>query len=1562
MGVTLPGYLDEALDLIGVSWPNVDEDDYREMAQAMRGFADDVDDGAADAHAAIADLTGANEGLAVQALEKHWSKVKDTHLANLAEAGRLAATALDGVAVLIEGAKLAAIAQLGILAAEIAAAVAASPVTLGLSALGGLAATQATRIAVKRIFQEVCEEVASRVIETAMGPVYQALGSMAGDLVVQVGGRALGVRNGVELGQTAQAGRQGLSEGVDSAKAGVDGAMKLAGANGGGSSPAGAGGGRFSMDPDAYDRAGTRLAGAGGKIRDRAGGKLSRARSTQGRTKGRDAIADAANAMLDQVIDGIETGVKRSARHLDDSMTGGLKRMATNHRENDDRIADGLKGLSRRDGGSDTGPRAGAGSGDGRGTASGTTPGHGREQVRNPREAGRPRESVCSGGEPVDMATGRMFIEQMDVSLPGSLPLLFKRSFESGYRAGRWMGPRWVCAFDERLEIDAEGVVYLSADRFTQAYPHPAPGEATRATAGVRQELAIDAPSGDYLLTDPATGLVREFTRRPDGATALLTRIRDRSGHHVDFAYDADGAPRSMTHSGGYRVLVTVEGDRITALRLAEAGEDGQDVPLVEYGYADGHLHTVYNSSGLPLRFDNDAYGRVLSWTDRNGTQYRYAYDESDRVVEEGGADGSLRFRFTYGAPDPVTGVRVHTETNALGHSTRYEVNEHAQIVAETDPLGNTTRFERDEYDRLVSQTDPLGRTTRLAYDDAGELVSVVRPDGEQSTALYFGDAHRPTRIVRPGDRTWHQTFDEAGRRTSVTDPTGATTRYGYDASGHLASVTDALGHTTLVRCDAAGMPIEVTDPAGATSRYDRDAFGRVVAVTDQLGGVTRLTWTVEGRLTSYTSPDGAVRTWSHDAEGNLLTHTDRAGRVTAFEYTPFETVAARTDPDGTRLTFGYDAHMQLVSVTNAVGQSWQYRYDAAGRLVSETDFHGRTVGYELDAAGDVVTRTAPTGQRVRYGYDILGRLVEKDCDGAVTTYAYDPAGHLIRATGPDADLRRTVDPLGRLLTETVNGRTLTHTLDAVGRRAGRLTPGGHHSAWTYDRAGRRTSLITTGGRLDFAHDAAGHECERVLDGRLTLHSTWDTEHRLTGQVLRSDPTVLQSRAFTYRVDGALTGVDDQLNGARTFQLDTAGRVTGVRAATWSERYAYDPAGNLTEAHWPATGPGEAAVGARTHTGTELESAGRVRYAYDAAGRTTLRRLTRLSRKPATWHYTWDAENRLTHVTTPDGIRWVYRYDPFGRRIAKHRLADDGVTVVERTEFTWDGSTLAEQTTHAPGLPGPYTMSWDHKGRHPLAQTETITTPATADTPQDRIDRRFFAIVTDLIGSPTELVDTATGAIAWRTVPTLWGDTTWPSDSTTTTPLRFPGQYFDPETGLHYNLNRYYDPATARYTTPDPLGLSPSPNPDAYVHNPLTWCDPLGLMPDDGADLKKQLMDLGKQRIHDVAAGMEQGGYPPGAYTVGRDRTTGQVYYGESGPESGHHKSVIEAMPAESQRDDGRPPGVCGEPRMFTHAIEDGADPKNIDLVTVNPKGKKFKMCKNCATWVPGFGGEVLTG
>ncbi|RKN52400.1 type IV secretion protein Rhs, partial [Streptomyces klenkii] len=224
---------------------------------------------------------------------------------------------------------------------------------------------------------------------------------------------------------------------------------------------------------------------------------------------------------------------------------------------------------------------------------------------------------------------------------------------------------------------------------------------------------------------------------------------------------------------------------------------------------------------------------------------------------------------------------------------------------------------------------------------------------------------------------------------------------------------------------------------------------------------------------------------------------------------------------------------------------------------------------------------------------------------------------------------------------------------------------------------------------------------------------------------------------------------------------------------------------------------------------------GRVRYEYDDAGRTVLRQVVRLSKKPDTWRYEWDAEDRLTMVITPDGTSWRYAYDPLGRRIGKHGVAADG-TVVGSTAFTWQESTLIEQTENRSGRP--LTLTWEYQEGRPLTQIQNA--------PQAEIDRRFFAVVTDLVGAPTHLIGD-NGEVAWRARTTLWGQTT--GTGTTTMPLRFPGQYADEETGWHYNYHRHYDPHTARYTTPDPLGLDPGPHPYAYVHNPHTWSDPLGL-------------------------------------------------------------------------------------------------------------------------------------
>ncbi|MFJ9863701.1 putative T7SS-secreted protein [Streptomyces sp. NPDC101165] len=1044
-----------------------------------------------------------------------------------------------------------------------------------------------------------------------------------------------------------------------------------------------------------------------------------------------------------------------------------------------------------------------------------------REKVNdNPQDHSRQEDAVEDCGDPVDVATGKMFLPQTDAALPGVLPLVLKRRVESGYRLGRWFGASWSSTLDQRLEIDAQGVVFVTEDGLLLAYPHPAPGLPTLPSHGPR--WLLDRVEDGYTITDPGTLRTWHFADRGENL-AVLEQIDDRNGNWITFEYDEEGTPRAVVTSAGQGVRITTHSGRVTAYHLAATGQE-----LKRFGYTEGDLTEVINSSGLPFRFAYDDSGRVTSWTDTNDRSYAYEYDDQDRCIAQTGSAGHLATRFSYQEPDPETGLRVTTATNGEGHTRRFQVNEARQVVAEIDPLGAETRYGRDRYNRLLFQTDPLGRTTTFRYDDEGNLTSVVRPDGREARAEYNA-LGLPVKVVNPDGTLVRQTYDERGNRTSVTDPAGQTTHFTYTQAGHLTSVTDPLANATRVVCDRAGLPLKITDPLGATTRYERNALGRPTAITDPLGATTLLEWSTEGHLTRRTAPDGTTETWTYDGEDNCTSHTDPIGGVSHFEYTHFDLLTARTGPDGVRYEFDHDSELRLTKVTNPQGLTWTYEYDAAGRLVTETDFDDRTLTYAYDSAGRLTSRRNVLGEVVSYERNELGQVTRKDAAGQITTYAYDFTDQLAQATGPDGtSLNLLRDRYGRLHSETVNGRTLTYAYDALGRRTGRTTPTGAATTWSYDAAGRRTGMVASGRAIDFTYDEAGRELTRRLGGTTTLDHTFDALGRLTTQsVTGAEGRSVQHRAYSYRADGNLIGIDDQLTGSRQFDLDAAGRVTAVHAAGWTERYAYDEAGNQTQASWPANHPGQEAVGPRTYTGTRITRAGNVRYEHDALGRITLRQKTRLSRKPDTWCYEWDAEDRLTSVTTPNGTRWRYTYDPLGRRTAKLRLAADGETVVERVDFAWDGTTLCEQTTRSPDLPNPVTLTWDHQGLRPLAQTERITA---ADAPQDEIDSRFFAIVTDLLGTPSELIDEH-GDIAWRTRSALWGTTAWAANSTAYTPLRFPGQYYDPETGLHYNYFRHYDPESAQFLSPDPLGLAPAPNPTTYVVNPHAWADPLGLAP-----------------------------------------------------------------------------------------------------------------------------------
>jgi RHS repeat-associated protein len=1077
---------------------------------------------------------------------------------------------------------------------------------------------------------------------------------------------------------------------------------------------------------------------------------------------------------------------------------------------------------------------------------SSTVAGEADDVVRNARRY----DDLVTSPDPVDFATGEVLLPATDVEFPGVLPLLIERYHRSTYRDGRWFGPTWASTLDQRLILDGKGVRFLAADAMTLHYPRPLPDPDAPVLPldGPGWGLAWDGePGGEMTIHQRETGRTLHFAPVPGHPRneLPLVAITDRNVNRIDIRYDKTGAPSEISHTGGYRIAIATYDERITSLRLISA--PGEPF-LIAYDYdASGHLANVFNSSGLPFQLTYDTEGRLRGWQDRNDTWYRYDYDTHGRCILSTGTDRAFELAYAYDSDNHTT-----TATTPEGHTTVYQFTPTYKLASITDPLGHTTHHEWDAHDRPTAVTDPLGRRTEYTWNDDGLLAVLTRPDGSTIHTEY-NELGLPTEVVQPDGAVWRYAYDMAGNRTTTLDPAGHRTRYTHHPTGAIAKVTNALDCVTRIESNAAGLLTAVTAPSGAVTRYERDAFGRVVQVTEPTGGVDRWRWTIEGRPLRHTDQNDAVRSWTWDGEGNCLTHTDQNGGVTAYEYGAFDLPVVEIRPDGARYSFTHDLGNRVLQVTNAHGLTWDYERDPMGRVVRESDFDGRIVSLTYDAAGQLTSRTNALGQTLSLARDRLGRITEKIADGITTRFTYDPLGRLVGAVcdsdRPPADddsddLRLIRDAMGRVVAETVGTRTISSTYDELGRRISRMTPTGVDSTWTYTPFGAPATLTTAGRVLAFGYDAAGRETTRQISDALTLTHAWDPAGRLAEQRLSRGTLALQRRRYHWRPDNYLIGIHDADAGDTQYELDTVGRPLAVRSPSSTETYSYDPEGNQTSAQWSSTQTPTDACGRRSYTGMRLTSAGRVRYAYDDAGRTVSRQVRTLSGKVKTWQYSWDAEDRLTSVATPDGSQWHYHYDPLGRRISKRRIGPDG-RLGQRTVFTWDGPVLAEQTSYEAADPKPTTLTWNHQAHHPLTQVErrgTYLRKAAEQLSDEEVDQRFYAIITDLVGTPTHLVGD-TGEAAWHSNTALWGAGS--PDEDARCPLRFPGQYADAETGWHYNLYRHYDPQVSRYTSPDPLGLDPAPNAYSYPHNPHTWTDPLGLLPCRQGARQQALRDAG---------------------------------------------------------------------------------------------------------------------
>lgn len=182
---------------------------------------------------------------------------------------------------------------------------------------------------------------------------------------------------------------------------------------------------------------------------------------------------------------------------------------------------------------------------------------------------------------------------------------------------------------------------------------------------------------------------------------------------------------------------------------------------------------------------------------------------------------------------------------------------------------------------------------------------------------------------------------------------------------------------------------------------------------------------------------------------------------------------------------------------------------------------------------------------------------------------------------------------------------------------------------------------------------------------------------------------------------------------------------------------------------------------------------------------------------------------------------WEYTYDTLHRRIKKAQIQEDG-TQTNITEFLWDGSHLIQEI-YANGY---YTYIYtDTDSYEPLAQIHNW-----ADT-EGASHETIFYFHYDQAGSPREMTD-KDGKLVWYGKYRAWGQLTFSESLVPNVhqPFRLQGQYYDPESGLHYNFHRYYDPNFGRFITQDPIGLKGGSNAYFAFPNAQTWADPLGLI------------------------------------------------------------------------------------------------------------------------------------
>ncbi|MBJ8433001.1 RHS domain-containing protein [Acinetobacter pittii] len=401
---------------------------------------------------------------------------------------------------------------------------------------------------------------------------------------------------------------------------------------------------------------------------------------------------------------------------------------------------------------------------------------------------------------------------------------------------------------------------------------------------------------------------------------------------------------------------------------------------------------------------------------------------------------------------------------------------------------------------------------------------------------------------------------------------------------------------------------------------------------------------------------------------------------------------------------------------------------------------------------------------------------------------------------------------------------------------------------------------------VSFERDDLHRETLRHYANGLSQQQRYDEVGRLTQQLMLNGhdkgyqaqtknnaiqhTNQLIERLYHYDKTGELTLIKDTRRGGIHYKYDPVGRLLEATSKLGKETFNFDPASNILDRY------NSTKEQSSQHTATEkglgynrlvnniVQEYLDQQYQYDAFGQ-----LIRQKSSQGDLNLEWDVLGRLVRSRN-NQYTADYRYDALGRRIQK-RSKHHHTVQEQNIIYGWDGDTLAyessadltkhyfyEKDSFVPLLQAAYHHSIElHQTQHWTEKTYSIYKDPlwnTVKQSQGFDDVWFYHC--DHLGTPQEMSN-QTGAIVWKAQYKAWGECKveqaksdfFENSEIISNNIRFQGQYFDEETGLHYNRYRYYSPYVGRFISKDPIGLFGGLNVYAYAPNPNNWVDQLGL-------------------------------------------------------------------------------------------------------------------------------------